>query len=116
MPVKQCAESGCPELIPDEPGVSRCLEHTGERNREIRRVGKWGKEQRRTRRWKNLREEVFERDDWTCQVCFHWGKIADHIVAVEDGGEMFDLLNLQTLCQVCHGKKTKKEVESRNYV
>jgi 5-methylcytosine-specific restriction endonuclease McrA len=34
----------------------------------------------------------------------------DHIVGLRDGGEPFELTNLQTLCGSCHGKKTRIEI------
>lgn len=35
----------------------------------------------------------------------------DHIIAIVNGGEQWDEKNLQVLCQPCHKKKTKKDME-----
>lgn len=37
----------------------------------------------------------------------------DHIIAVVNGGDMFDKNNLQVLCNECHRKKTKKDMKKR---
>jgi len=37
----------------------------------------------------------------------------DHIKSLINGGDMFDENNLQTLCQDCHKKKTKKDMLER---
>ena len=37
------------------------------------------------------------------------GKEIDHIKRLKEGGEPFDLENLQTLCKSCHAKKRAKE-------
>ena len=34
----------------------------------------------------------------------------DHIIAVRDGGHLFDRRNLQALCRSCHSRKTAGEV------
>ncbi len=34
----------------------------------------------------------------------------DHVIPVHLGGSFWDKRNHQTLCQPCHGKKTRKEV------
>ena len=49
----------------------------------------------------------------------HWGRIkynipeleADHIIAIKLGGDVFDMNNLQTLCEVCHKAKTKEDMK-----
>jgi hypothetical protein len=38
----------------------------------------------------------------------------DHIVAVRDGGELFDRNNVMFRCRKCHSKKTKREISDRN--
>lgn len=54
---------------------------------------------------------MLTRDAWACVVC---GKIdnanhADHVVPIAQGGERYDVGNGQTLCVVCHGRKTRQE-------
>lgn len=48
-----------------------------------------------------------------CVKCLEEGRTApsqvvDHIVSIDDGGDKWDLDNLQVLCHTCHNKKTAK--------
>lgn len=55
--------------------------------------------------YKSWRKSVFERDDYTCQICgVHGGCLhADHIVPFSvDIDKRFDLENGRTLCVTCH--------------
>jgi 5-methylcytosine-specific restriction enzyme A len=80
--------------------------------------------------WTVLRKVCFERDGYTCVKCGdgrkkiaikriprwddaeHTFRIsnlqADHITEVANGGAMWDLDNLQTLCVKCHQEKTSQ--------
>jgi 5-methylcytosine-specific restriction protein A len=62
--------------------------------------------------WRARRERILIRDAYRCQACQRvvYGRKAhvDHIVPLEDGGT--DAAgNLQTLCEACHGRKTRAE-------
>jgi 5-methylcytosine-specific restriction endonuclease McrA len=66
--------------------------------------------------WVELRQRVFERDDYVCKNC---GKkfsadnlIADHIEPIAIGGNEFDLNNIQTLCRKCNKIKTRKDMKN----
>jgi hypothetical protein len=50
------------------------------------------------------------REAWEAEEPPHWH--ADHIVALEDGGE-HSLANAQTLCEPCHSRKTAAENSAR---
>jgi 5-methylcytosine-specific restriction endonuclease McrA len=65
----------------------------------------------RTKRWKLLRLEILERDDFACVKCGARGRLeVDHIRPVRDCPEQaFDPANLQTLCPSCHTAKTRIE-------
>ena len=60
------------------------------------------------------RQAVLTRDAWTCRDC---GRVcsdkreahADHVVAISQGGERYDVANGQTLCIRCHARKTLRE-------
>lgn len=52
-----------------------------------------------------IRHQVRERDKNICQSCGGPGDTVDHIVPVAQGGSVFDMANLQTLCNKCHHKK-----------
>lgn len=68
--------------------------------------------------YKDWREKVFTRDNYTCQICFIRGGIlnADHIKKFANYPELrFDVNNGRTLCISCHkktdnfGNKSSKE-------
>jgi len=69
--------------------------------------------------WRKKREQIKKRDGGLCQECFRLGittlgRVVDHIIPLKDD---YDLRlidsNLQTLCDVCHNKKTAKENKGR---
>lgn len=47
--------------------------------------------------------------DWAKRIKLH----VDHKVAIVNGGDMWDENNLQTLCENCHKKKTRKDLAER---
>ncbi len=56
-----------------------------------------------------IRPLVFQRDDYTCQVCSTKGKFmhVDHVKSWADFEELrFDINNCRTLCRECHYKIT----------
>lgn len=60
---------------------------------------------RMSREYKEWREAVFNRDDWTCQICGDRGGElnADHIKKFADFPDIrFDVDNGRTLCRECH--------------
>ena len=64
----------------------------------------------RTKKWRSLRQDVFERDGRRCRECGKAGMLeCDHRVPVSAGGDRWDIRNLQTLCRGCHMKKTYRE-------
>ena len=63
-------------------------------------------------RWRALRMQAFERDDWQCVRCgARRGLECDHVEPVRDRPDLaYSLANLQTLCGRCHSHKTRIEV------
>lgn len=62
----------------------------------------------RTIEYKKWRKSIFERDDYTCQVCFSKGIIihANHIKKWSDCVDLrFEIKNGITVCKDCHLKK-----------
>lgn len=57
--------------------------------------------------WLAQRQRVLIRDAYQCRDCGQWGNHVDHI----DNNAHEDVTDdrLQTLCIVCHGRKTRSE-------
>lgn len=72
-----------------------------------KRMFKWN-----IRKYYKLKNEVFERDKYTCQYCGAIGGILemDHIIPFSKGGPD-ELNNLATACRKCNRKKKDKSVE-----
>jgi 5-methylcytosine-specific restriction enzyme A len=84
--------------------------------------------------WKQLREEVKQRDNYECQECKRQGKVfidtyeysekakrkkiklvVDHMKELEDHPELaLDIDNLETLCVMCHNKKHGRSFEYKS--
>lgn len=61
---------------------------------------------------KELRKQIMERDNYTCQICGKYmpdevGLQIDHIIPVAKGGKTI-LSNLRVLCDKCNRKKGAK--------
>ena len=57
----------------------------------------------RGRAWERTRRRVFDRDGYTCRRCGRGGPLeAHHVRPISDGGAVFDLANIETLCRGCH--------------
>lgn len=70
-----------------------------------------------SRQWKVLREICLANDPF-CVHCLSRGvhsisTVADHKIAINDGGSMTDLSNLQGLCASCHNSKSSNEAKLR---
>jgi len=63
-------------------------------------------------RWKALRMQALDRDDWKCVECGERRRLeVDHIEPVRDRPDLaYVLSNLQTLCGSCHSRKTRIEI------
>jgi 5-methylcytosine-specific restriction endonuclease McrA len=63
--------------------------------------------------WAETRKRILVRDNWQCRQC---GRVCglpgeghvDHIHRKSQGGDDSDS-NLQVLCRLCHGKKSREE-------
>ena len=57
-----------------------------------------------------MRLVVLERDGWRCQHCGRAGRLeVDHVTPLDEGGDPWELTNLQALCKPCHVVKTRAE-------
>ena len=55
------------------------------------------------RRWERARLAALDRDDYACTRCGSRIELeVHHVVALEDGGDEYDVGNLSTLCRGCH--------------
>ena len=63
-------------------------------------------------RWKALRMQALDRDDWQCVQCGERRRLEiDHIEAVRTRPDLaYSLSNIQVLCGRCHARKTRLEV------
>lgn len=71
-----------------------------------------------TPEWKRIRKARLLLNP-LCQPCEELGlvipaKDVDHKVEVEDGGEVFDIENTQSLCRSCHNRKSALKKRLRN--
>ena len=70
-----------------------------------------------TARWRRVREAHIKKNP-LCVMCLAEGKvtqgvIVDHIVEIQDGGDLTSPDNLQTLCRYHHNFKTSQEKKER---
>ena len=57
-----------------------------------------------------VRLRALDRDNWECVQCGKKGRLqVDHIVSLNDGGALYDLSHLQSLCFTDHIAKTRLE-------
>ena len=56
----------------------------------------------RTRRWRQLRLKILERDGRTCAHCGGIGLTVHHRVPIRAGGALWEEDNLETVCRDCH--------------
>ena len=106
--LRVCTEDGCHELTTR----SRCPEHAGEYDRAHRSA-----DRRRvysSRRWKGARRAVLRANPW-CQddECTNLATDVNHIRPLADimaeGGDPYDLANLEGLCKRHHSRRTARE-------
>lgn len=62
----------------------------------------------KTARWRHLRE-VKLNDNPLCECCMKQGEYkpaeaVHHIIPISEGGDPWDLNNLESLCEVCHNR------------
>jgi 5-methylcytosine-specific restriction protein A len=98
-----CQEPGCGVLV----SAGRCPTHAPAPGRGLE-VHRW----HGTARWRRLRADILRRDPF-CRACRVEGRRTltvdiDHIVRHEgDPVRFWDAGNLQGLCRICHGRKTR---------
>ena len=110
-PKKSCAKQGCPELTEGR----FCEKHQKEEWQAYNRFyrDEFTKRFYNSRAWRKARERKL-RINPLCELCLKEGKlvaasIVDHVVPIKEGGEVWDLDNLQSLCKTCHERKGAAE-------
>jgi len=66
-----------------------------------------------TSQWKKIRLQVLDRDGWVCAYCGRPANTADHIYPRVQGGDMWALDNLQSLCKSCNSSKGSRFFSSK---
>ena len=85
----------------------------GEKHYNWKGVGTERHRQMQQLDYKNWRDQVFKRDEYTCQICSQEGGYlhADHIKPWKDHEDIrFDVGNGRTLCVACHYYITFKKI------
>ena len=55
------------------------------------------------RRWELVRRAAFTRDKYRCRKCGRPGRLeAHHEPPLRDGGDLYDLAGIVTMCASCH--------------
>ena len=67
--------------------------------------------------WKACSKRTIERAGGRCEIqlpgCKGRATTADHIVELADGGEVYDMANLQAACRSCNTAKRNRRVAQR---
>lgn len=125
---KLCTYVGCKAIVEhnDDSTSPRCPKHqrTYKKNSHSDRRSNYehhydenGKNIYHTTRWKKLRALKVKLNP-LCEHCLKYGiakpvEEVDHIVSILDGGEIWDIDNLQSLCRRHHANKTRHEEKMR---
>lgn len=70
------------------------------------------------KRWKAVRQLVLSRDEFCCVECMKNGfvvaaSVVDHILPINEGGAIYEMSNLQSLCSTCHNSKSGGEAHKK---
>lgn len=98
-PQGRCTRQGCTAKAVKD---GRCADH---------QRPAWSTPSAHTRRtdptaWRQARARALDRDRHRCVRCGRPATEVDHIWEIADGGSLYDLANLQSLCHDCHHAKT----------
>lgn len=104
-PRRRCTTPYCPN--PALPR-GRCARCEADRDAAYERAGK---AIYNTERWRRLTRRLID-ERVICQrhTCRARATDVDHVVAITDGGDPWDELNLEVLCHPHHSEKTAREV------
>lgn len=109
-----CTKPGCPNLV-SKAGL--CPAHLAEQRNAYNRVRRRKRDPvdvlYATAGWRAKRAHHLRREP-LCRHCYAEGLLVaavlvDHIVPAKDGGAFWDDANLQSLCNLCHERKSHAE-------
>ena len=121
-----CNHPGCMNTVNNKGDY--CPEHSNSNNRQDdRRVNNYGSSKKtyahdnykhlyNSSAWRKLRQLVWQRDSYTCQLCGATDTqlVADHVQPHRGNTDLFyEMDNLVTLCKACHDYKTRQEIIKR---
>jgi hypothetical protein len=98
--MRLCTTPGCSEAATVD---YRCRDHNRERNR---RYTSPNKPVYNSRRWTFTRRRKLFTDPF-CAVCGGIAEDVHHIIDIEDGGAVWSLQNLQSLCHAHHSQLSR---------
>lgn len=113
MPAKlatPCAYRGCAQLTHER----YCSTHKKEKwkgddaRKETTEAGQRDRRFYSSATWQRLRT-LHIRGEPLCRECGSAGEVVDHIKPISQGGDRFNPINLQTLCNQCHNRKRQRE-------
>lgn len=98
--------------MPRKPGEQYAKKKRQKSNEVYNRSRPERDKQYYSRQWKRV-SRLYRQQHPLCEECEREGRVTpaelvDHIVAVSDGGSMWEWENLQSLCWACHNRKHGK--------
>ena len=115
--IKQCSFGGCNQIALTDS--YRCEKHkiTYTPKKKYDHHYHQGKNIYSSARWTKLSKQ-YRRHNPLCAHCEARGiftpvYLVDHIIEIADGGEIWDIDNLEGLCVPCHNTKTGDEKKKR---
>ena len=104
MPARRCTNPRCPN--PAATG-GKCATHRRRYDRERHANTPY-----HTPRWQRFRAKIL-RATPECAVCGARATDVDHVIAIADGGAIWDAHNCQALCATHHARKTRQDAQKR---
>lgn len=122
---KLCTYVGCRTVVKhnNDGSSPRCAKHQVDKKNRVRpeylhHYDDQGNNIYRTPKWRRV-SKAKRKLNPLCEHCLAMGisrmaQLVDHIIEIEDGGPMWQLENLQSLCNGCHNRKTGQEKRKRS--
>ena len=106
-PPRSCLHPGCPELTTK----TYCKQHEPKKPKYDKSKANpfYG-----TARWQKFRNR-YRKQHPLCEMCLKSGltvkaELVDHIIPIKKGGAKLDPNNTQSLCRICHARKTADDM------